>query len=199
MTARRNHASARRTFGLATALLAAALVTARGDTTPLAPPVVAMLTPIDTVPTKAQLDEAFGQQALAQLVPIALGAAGADVGVQLRAVHALTHYPGVAAHDALVTLITRYQAATVASDLLLLRAAIEALGVLQVATDLDTVTPFLEVEASRDLRATTARALRDLGNSAAIEPLRARYRRERTAQVRLAISEALRVLGQPVP
>jgi HEAT repeat protein len=196
MTSRRTHVA---TLGLAAALLVAGLVTARSDTAPLAPPVVAMLTPIDTVPTKAQLDEVFGQQALAGLLPIALGAAGADVGVQLRAVHALIHYPGAQAHDTLVALVAGHQAATAGSDLLLLRAAIEALGVLQVATDLGTLTPFLEVEASRDLRATAALALRDLGNSAAIEPLRARYRRERTAQVRLAISEALRVLGQPLP
>jgi hypothetical protein len=189
----------RRALPLAALLVAAMLVTARSDTAQLAPPVAAALTPIDTVPSKAELDQVFGQQAQPALIPIALSGPGSDVGIQLRAIRALTHYPGATTHDALVTLLQRYQAASTGSDLLLLRAAIEALGLLQTAADLDQLVPFLEIEASRDLRATTAHALRDLGNPAAIEPLRARYRRERTAQVRLAISEALRVLGQPVP
>ena len=40
------------------------------------------------------------------------------------------------------------------------------------------------------------RALRDLCNSSAVFPLRTRYTAETTDQVKLAISEALRILGQ---
>jgi HEAT repeat protein len=75
------------------------------------------------------------------------------------------------------------------SDLLVLRAAIEALGTLQVATDLTVLAPLLN-HPSRDIRTTTADALRDLCNSQAIAPLRVRYSEETVAQVQLAISQA---------
>ena len=82
-------------------------------------------------------------------------------------------------------------------DLLRVRAAIEALGVAtRIPSDVDLVVPFLD-NSSRDIRAATAGALRDMCITQAIGPLRARYQHEQVAQVRLAISEALRDLGQP--
>jgi HEAT repeat protein len=92
----------------------------------------------------------------------------------------------------------RYHDARAGSDVLVLRAALESLGVLRVSTDVGVIAEHLQ-HPSRDIRATTARALRDLGNTFAIPALRARYADETSDQVRLAISDALRVLGQPVP
>ena len=92
----------------------------------------------------------------------------------------------------------RYHDARSGSDVLMLRAALEAIGVLRYPQDMDLLLPHLQ-HPSRDIRATAARALRDLGNTNAIGPLRARYADEEFDQVRLAISDALRVLGQPVP
>jgi len=79
-----------------------------------------------------------------------------------------------------------------------LRATIEALGVLRVPDDVTLLVPQLN-HPSRDIRAATARALRDLGNTQAIVPLRARYDQDQVDQVKVAISDALRVLGQPIP
>jgi HEAT repeat protein len=82
------------------------------------------------------------------------------------------------------------------SQLLILRAAIEALGPLQIATDVQVLSPLLD-HPSRDIRATTANALSDLCNNAAIQPLRIRYSEESVPQVQLAIGQALRLLGAP--
>ena len=81
------------------------------------------------------------------------------------------------------------------SPVLLLRAAIETLGPMGVASDVGVLVPLLD-HISRDIRAATARALRDLCNTQAITPLRVRYAKEQTDQVKLAISEALRILDQ---
>jgi HEAT repeat protein len=80
--------------------------------------------------------------------------------------------------------------------LLILRAAIEALGALEIGTDVPVLSPLLD-HPSQDIRATTANALGDLCNNAAIEPLRVRYSEETVPQVQLAISQALRLLGAP--
>ena len=53
---------------------------------------------------------------------------------------------------------------------------------------------FLE-NSSRDIRVTTAQALRNLCNTEAIAPLAARLGHEPIEQVRLAISAALRDLN----
>ena len=76
----------------------------------------------------------------------------------------------------------------------------ETLGTLDVPPDvsLDDVGLLVGLldHASRDIRAATARALRDLCNSNAVVPLRMRYTVEPTEQVKLAISDALRILEQ---
>ncbi len=180
------------------------------------------LTTTDTVPTSHQLDLAEGSgsgstttiQNLTQLASSAPGTV--DSGVQLRAIQALSTYcPPTngacisAAHAALSTAIQNIQMMSggehPGTDLLILRAAIESIGPLQVQTDLDGTGPgpappnlveFLD-NPSRDIRAAAAHALRDLCNANAIIPLKQRYAVEPVKQVQLAISEALRVLPCP--
>lgn len=183
---------------------------ARGDVPQLTQPIINALTPIDTVPSSAQINRVFNDnpsEALNNLVAFANPQTSIDPGVQLRAIRALIHYCATTpcsssdtAHTTLLDVEARYRNARAGSDVLLLRAAIESLGVLRVPTDMLTLVPHLQ-HPSRDIRATTARALRDLGNTGAIPYLRARYNdeTEKIDQVRLAISDALRVLGQPVP
>ncbi len=91
-----------------------------------------------------------------------------------------------------------YAQAPLGGQLLTLRAAIETLGQLKWnhPATFTVIEGFLD-HPNRDVRATTALALRDLCNSSAIQPLRTRLQHEATGQVQLAISAALRVLGQP--
>ena len=196
-------------FALALAVGAAA----SADSIQLTAPMTHVLTPIDSLPSSSQIDAVHGgrDQARENLQAIALGQgvvigeSGADVGIQIRAVRALTQYcdapcSASEAHTTLVTLATtpRYRDARRGSDLLVLRAAIESLGVLGVHTDLDLLLPHLS-HPSRDIRAATAHALGDLGNTQAIVPLQAREQVEQVGQVGHAISEALRVLEQQTP
>ena len=164
------------------------------------------LSTIDQIPTKPQLDQAFGSDALASLAAIANPPAdpspNIDPGIRLRAIHALTKYctsnpcgAGDLAHQSVVSVITATRLAQTGTQVLLLRAAVETLGAMRVSTDVSTLTLLLD-HPSRDIRAATARALRDLCNPQAITPLRTRYSSEMTDQVKLAISEALRILGQ---
>jgi len=186
---------------LAALLVAYAAALATGATV-LPQPVQNTLTTIDSVPTKPQLDAVFKGEAAAlmNLSTIAKDTTE-DIGIRLRAIHALSKYCGSPctsddlAHQSLSILIADEREETAGSSVLLLRAAIETIGVLHVSTDVDVLVPLLD-HGSRDVRAATVRALRDLCNTQAIIPLRARYTAESTEQVKLAISEALRVLGQ---
>jgi HEAT repeat protein len=169
------------------------------------------LTTIDVVPTKAQINNAYPpgtaeQDVLQNLAAIAIDTESQeDIGIRLRAIHALAKYcPATPcastdlAHQSVVQVIDAIRASDApptGSEILLLRAAIETLGTMRVSTDVSTLVPLLE-HPSRDIRAATARALRDVCNPQAITPLRARYNGESTDQVKLAISEALRILGQ---
>jgi HEAT repeat protein len=161
------------------------------------------LTAIDTVPTTDELGRVFGDP-VADLSGFALDTSR-NAGVRLRAIHALVHYctpsppaticDQAPAHAPLVQIVNANAAAISGSDLLMLRAAIESLGPMQVATDLNLLYPLLN-HPSRDVRATTALALGDLCNTNAISYLRTRLQNESVDQVRLAISTALRVLNQ---
>ena len=162
------------------------------------------LTAIDSVPSRTDLDLAFQNNMLPPLGTLQqiAGDPMSDVGVRLRAIHALGKYctatPCAASDPAHVSVrgaLLGAQAETAGAPLLLLRAAIETLGPMGVSTDTDVLGPLLDHD-SRDIRAATARALRDLCNASAITPLRVRYAKEQTDQVRLAISEALRILDQ---
>ncbi len=187
-------------------MIALAAGSAVANLAQLPQPVINALTPIDSLPSSEQIDAVHGgsEEALANLQAIALAEAGVDVGVRLRAVRALTQYctAPCGSHQVHATLVTvattpRYRDALRGSDLLVLRAAIEAIGILRVPGDVNVLIPQLD-HPNRDIRAATAHALRDLGNTQAILPLRARYQAEQVDQVRIAISDALRVLGQPV-
>lgn len=174
---------------------------------PVADRVRFALTPIDSQPTTQQLNLVHNnseQEALDNLQDIALGDDTVDTGVRLRAVRALTQYckPPCATHEAHTTLVQliglpKYRDSRAGRELLVLRATIESIGVLRVVDDMNALLPFLQ-HPSRDIRAATAHALRDLGNTQAITPLRTRYLVEDVPQVQNALSDALRVLGQPI-
>jgi hypothetical protein len=174
---------------------------------PVADRVRFALTPIDSQPTTQQLNLVHNnseQEALDNLQDIALGDDAVDTGVKLRAVRALVQYckAPCETHEARTTLVTlinvpRYRDARAGRDLLVLRATIESIGVLRVVDDMNLLLPFLQ-HPSRDIRAAAAHGLRDLGNTQAITPLRTRYLVEDVPQVQNALSDALRVLGQPI-
>ena len=201
-------------------------LTARGEqltVTLLTPPQINALTTIDEPPPAAVLDPVFvGSGGTAETLQ---GIALTDpsqvpdslFGVQLNAIRSLPMYcpsgdprppcgnanPALdtIAHSTLVQLIKNYTqlADPTPKDLLILRAAIEALGIAGFSgglpDDVASLVIFLD-HASRDVRTTTAKALGNLCNTQAIVPLRTRLQAEHVAQVNLAISSALRDLGQ---
>lgn len=179
-------------------LLLLAAIAAGASTLPLS--VTNTLTVIDTVPTKTQLDGVFGAGALDRLSTIAHDRAE-DPGIRLRAIHALAKYcpdpcsTEQVAHTTLTQLIDENRGQTSGEGVVLLRATIETLGLLGVASDVTVLVSLLD-HPSRDIRAATARSLRDLCNAQAIAPLRVRYTVEPIEQVKRAISDALRILGQ---
>jgi hypothetical protein len=189
--------------GLAGALAFA--TAAHGGSTMLSIQAQNTLTATDVVPTQAEIDGDFNDPstALSNLATIA-GDTTADVGIRIRTLHALASYctapcaDGDTAHQALVQFITASETAQTGQAIVMLRGAIEAIGPQRVGTDLPLLVPLLS-HSSRDIRAATAHALRDLCNTQAIAPLRTQQGQETSDQVRLAISEALRVLGQPSP
>lgn len=189
---------------LATVLVGALAVIASGTPMALSSQVQNTLTTIDTVPTRQQIDNAFGGQPQVALQNLSALAADhtADVGIRLRAIHALAKYctatpcpASDVAHQSLVQLIDETRNETTGSQVLVLRAGVETIGMMRVSADVNRLTSLLD-HPSRDIRASTAKALQDLCNTQAIPPLRVRYARETTEQVKLAISEALRILGQ---
>jgi len=193
-------------LGLVSCAAVLCTLPAYGEPTTLPQSVVNALTPIDSVPSKSALNDAFPPQAaLENLLTIALNRTG-DLGIELRAIRALPSYcpptpqlcgTGTAIHDSLVALIVSEQAAQrTPQDLLRLRAAVEALGQTRtgLASDVDTLMPMM-TSASRDLRATVVRALVNVCNKQAIAPLNKSYATERVAQVKAEIYAAIQDLG----
>lgn len=194
--------------------IALALITAAGVTSAaLSQQQQNALTVIDTVATPNQLGSAFNGQALPGLATVAQDGS-ADTGMRLRAIHALTFYcpmrddgtgtgnlvatcvAGDTALEALIQNVTAGAGAHGGTDLLVLRASVESLGKIgqHDTRPYPLILQFLG-HASRDLRATVARALGDLGDCDAQLPLRQRFQQESTDQVKLAISDALRALA----
>jgi HEAT repeat protein len=184
---------------------------ARGDTSaidPVAaatPEVVDALTAIDFPAVKsemdsqkASLDTLLGSDPVDTLVAIS-DSTELAAGIRLRALRALALYPSDATRAALTNEITSHAAATSGVDVLVLRTAIEALGLVGQPADVATIVPLLDKEECRDIRAAAARALRDLGSSTAIAPLHARLAKETVPQVQFWISDALRVLSGTPP
>lgn len=182
---------------------------ARGDPPQLAPQVLDALTQLDELPSQTSLTDVLGllpDQAVVPLAQLARNADGTvDLGVQLRAIHALATFcpPAPATcglpHDTLIEVI--HAASTPAqtpSDVLRLRTAIEAIGATRsgLDSDVDELLPLL-VNTSRDVRATVARALPNLCNPQATGPLMVAYHREAVPQVQLEILSALDALDGP--
>lgn len=193
---------------LAIGIVLAVGVLAVADTLPpLSPDQRDALTPIDTVPGSNVINYVFDSSGSAQssLIAVALdGSSDNDTGVRLRAIAVLGTYDAQPAgsgdpiHQALLDIITANSSARSGPDLLVLRAAIETLGHLRVPTDVTTLAQLLD-HPSRDIEASAALALGNLCNTSqiAINALRTRYAAPDTVdQVKLAISEALRILGQ---
>jgi hypothetical protein len=164
-----------------------------------------LLTAIDFVPSRADLDRVMGPTTLPQLVAWALDA-DRPLGIRLRAVRALALYPddpaADQAHAALLQLLDDPPPAgeQPGADFVLRRAALESLAEVGTPDDVAVITPFLRwgvddlPDTGRDLRAAAAHALRVLGSTLAVPPLRARQRDETEPQVQFAITEALRAL-----
>jgi hypothetical protein len=189
---------------ISTAALLCALP-ASGQNVSLPQPVIDALTPIDSIPSAAELDNVFAMP-LDELRAIALDPT-VDTGIAIRAIRALPVYcppapdvcgSGTVVHDALVDIIESYQGGTATpQELMRLRAAVEALGATRsgLGDDVATLSPLLQ-SGSRDLRVTVVHALRTLCSAAAIAPLNDRYMSEPLPQVKLLLVEALRDLHQ---
>ncbi|MCB9559466.1 MAG: hypothetical protein H6709_19300 [Kofleriaceae bacterium] len=163
------------------------------------PAVIELLSAFDYVPTRAALDDVMGPAPIDQLrqligLDLPVEMIETDPGVQLRAVRALARYPGDDARTTLRDTLARYAFARHGHDLLLLRAALESLAVVGGAAAVPDITPFLDVEESRDLRAAAANALRVIKSATALPALRARQLIETEPQVSFAITEALRAI-----
>jgi HEAT repeat protein len=173
-----------------------------------------VLTLIDAVPTQLQLDNAFtDHEAAAQGLTAIASDPGAEPNARLHAISALAKYcvtsPCVdadPAHRALVQIIRDNTQTATGTNAIMLRAAIEALGpqraeppLAPMLSDLDLLLNELANNTSRDIRTAVAHSLRDLCNTQAIAPLRQQQQTEPSEQVKQAITEALRVLGQGSP
>ena len=173
---------------------------ARGDLPVAGVPsaqLVDALSGIDFVAQRPVLDLLLGATPGEALAAIA-ATETVDPGIRLRALRAIALYPSPESRAALTVEIAAHGAATRGTELLHLRPAVDALGVIGQPEDVAAIVPMLDKEESRDVRATAAYALRDIGSSAASGPLRARLGKEHAEQVKFAISDALRVLaGSP--
>jgi HEAT repeat protein len=144
---------------------------------------------------KDLIESAFGDQPLEVLIEVARDA-DSDAGVRIRAYRAIGLYQTIEARIALTEDLEDMAQAAPGTEMLLLRAAIEALGGQREPDDVFTITPFLDFEPSRDIRAAAVEALRQIGSSTAIPALQIRKAVETTGQVRAAITRALRDLSQ---
>jgi HEAT repeat protein len=163
------------------------------------PEIVDALTGIDFVAQKPTLDPLLGPTPIESLTQLASTQADVSPGIRLRALRALALYPSQEARDVLVAHIHAHAPASSGIEVLQLRTAVEALGLIGMPDDVADLVPLLDKEDSRDVRAAAARALRDIGATSAIAPLRARLGKETVPQVQFAISDALRVLSGTPP
>jgi HEAT repeat protein len=158
--------------------------------------VLDVLSVADEVVARERLDQALGPAPVATLRATATDG-GVDPGIRLRALRALGLYPSpesrAALHDALVARgrCDGDGAAVTGTDLVFVRAALEALGAIGDPEDVAWIVPCLQAK-SRDLRVAAARSLRDLGASTAVCPLQRQRDVEVVPQVQSAISAALR-------
>jgi HEAT repeat protein len=170
--------------------------------------IIHMLTPIDSVPTKEALTSVLQSpnNEVTVLRDFALDRT-LDFGMRLRAVRALPHFcpdpptpQPTACHQAILAVLNSIDTGTDSpgQKILRRRAAIEALGAARsgLPEDVTLLADFLD-DSSRDIRVAAARALRDICDPAAIEPLRRqRDAQNEVPQVVHAIEEALAALQQ---
>lgn len=163
------------------------------------------LTPVDSVATITDLALVFPgtDDAPRVLCGLAVAPTSNDVGLQLRAIHALTNYHDVAGaspRTTLADLIDSHKTASSGTDALILAAALQALGAHpdKLHEDGARIAGSL-TNPCRDVRLAAARALRDAGDPTQIGALQAQQKVEREPggikQVASAIDEALRALG----
>lgn len=187
-------------FGIAALLvLTAAGATALATTPTTGDPVQELLSGVDFVPGRDGLDAAAGGQAEADLLDLARAESdGHDPGIRLRAIRALALYPGSDAATALEQVIAD-NADGEGLSTLYTRAALMALAEVDGSAAVGTIAAQLD-HPVLDVRATAARALAATDAATAVAPLRERLGEEKSPQVRLAISSAIRQLtGVPIP
>jgi HEAT repeat protein len=191
----------KRIAGMVVLAALCALPAARGDSVQLTTTVLHAMTPIGSTPSKKDIESIFPTNAVDELTEIA-HSNSVDFGVRLRAIRALPEFclpncagsiPYQSLTSLLATIVSNPQEGT---SILLVRATIEAIGIAKsgLSEDVGLLAGYL-TSTSRDVRATTAYALRDLCQPSAIPNLRAQYNVEAVMQVRLAISTALRDLA----
>ncbi len=164
-----------------------------------------ILSGVDFVPQKGDLDIILGASAPEDLISIAENPSE-DPGVRIRAYRALAHYPGVATKEALASAIREHSdgedsdgtpvaLASIGVDTILLRAAMTSLATIAGADAVDRIQEMLNHD-SRDVRAAAARALAVTGSADALPYLYERRDIEQVMQVRFAIEEAIRILTE---
>jgi hypothetical protein len=187
-----------RMIGVLVLMGAGHVLTVRGDSTPFVqiPDLAAdVLNSMEAVPEASVVERAFGNSdTLAKLIAISTAAPNlVDAGVQVRSIRALSKFAEGRATLQLLIGQVDLQTGT-GSRAVMLRTAIESLGSFGKVEDVAQISGMLNFESSRDIRATAARALGVIGAPDAVEPLRARFRKELSAQVRFEISKALQSL-----
>ena len=173
-----------------------------GSSSEIDHPVGQLLSGIDFVPEREEIDSLLGGGAPAELLAIARGenTEMSDPGLRIRAYRALALYPSPDTETALLDAVTRHGAAESGVEIVYLRAAMESLAEVAsngslVSVAIATLSPMLD-HPLRDVRADAARALGATGGDGAVPALRARLAVEEVLQVRLAITQALRLLGE---
>ena len=156
------------------------------------------LTAFGEVTTRRQLDLHLGPDTFEHVAEVARDPS-ADFGMRLRAIGALPLFcvprpcAGTPPHLVARDLLARDPVSTDGRQVLRVRAAVEAIGLMRSGAldDAAAVSSLLN-DPSRDVRAAAAHALANLCDTTALPALRARYTSEQVDQVRVAISNALR-------
>lgn len=194
---------ATRPIAAATALLCAGMLglwiaAARGggpSITPVDRTIGDLLSGIDYVPTRAELDAVLGADSEARLIAVAQGADRdlGSPGQRIRAYRALALYPTSSTRHALGLALASYGGIRTGVATLYLRSAMASLVIAAGPDAIDPIVPLLK-HPSLDVRADAARALGLTHSPRAIEPLSRQQLVEASSQVQLAITEALRIL-----
>ena len=158
-----------------------------------------LLSGVDYVPSRAELDAVLGADAETRLIAIAHGADPdlGSPGQRIRAYRALALYPTEPTRRALGQTLASYAGVRSGVATLYLRAAMASLVAAAGQGAIDPIVPLLG-HSSQDVRAEAARALGLTRSALAIEPLSRQQLVEASPQVQLAITEALRLLQETI-